>query len=931
MSADPVWSETLSFNTSQSSNLICRVYKTPRRIGRAVSHGNELIGIMEEEILLLLKGASIKEIIQPLNKPSDPGLPLGNTTIQFSISMLGRTFPVLSPVLPTPPDATTQAILDISPALELAEAAHLKMQTGPQQTASALKSGVDIVASDSFSTNYGLLVEHVQAFIGVADKLSEFHPYIKAAWGILSAIPKIECDGKIADLVQDMQALYAFLKATDPSKYDGPQKKIVTSLAQQTIECAYFIRQYANDPNFWKRTGKNLISDADQKIQNFQDQFKKLKLAFTQHAVCETQLVVLRIFNTVEKLGLDATADLKDMYYAKNARFDSDKQCLPGTRIVVIDELTDWINNPDGQDTPQVLFFSAAAGFGKSAIAHTIAKHFHNLGRLGSSYCFDRADQANRSIKYLFSTISQDLSDLDVAWKSALCSVVTGNRALCSTLAVKEQFDNFIVKPAAALTTVGPIVIVIDALDESGSHIERKPLLDMLIRRAAELPKNFRILITTRLEPDVSKALQLVHQNPYVKHKHMDAAEMDNMLNELDLSLYIEYKLSDIKHELEARWPNHEWCSLLVKSSEGLFQWAAVTCHYIMNPYGGKLPVEHLESFLETRSGLDNLYYEVLNQAFQRNEFKVMNRYRSVMGRILTAKEPLPLSTLSKMHVNNPGWMNEIKAIIEPLGCLLSGINGNDIAIKPLHSSFHDYLTCFSRSGEFFINLDNAEKEFATTALYILKTELSFNMCQLHTSYKANDDLEGNILQQAKEKVSSQLIYACSFFAAHLMCVPSSGLLLENLDYFFNYEFLYWLEVLSITSKMSIAPGILSSLLNWEKIDKNMKMFIEDAMKFVTTFFQPISHSAPHIYLSALPMLPSDSLIAKTYSCHFTRVVSFERGKQISWPSINSILQGHRGTVKAIAFSADGKYIVSGSWDKTIRMWDAQTGKLVSD
>ena len=63
---------------------------------------------------------------------------------------------------------------------------------------------------------------------------------------------QIECDGKIADLVQDMQALYAFLKGTDPSKYDEPQRKIVTSLAQQTIECAYFIRHYASDPNFCK-------------------------------------------------------------------------------------------------------------------------------------------------------------------------------------------------------------------------------------------------------------------------------------------------------------------------------------------------------------------------------------------------------------------------------------------------------------------------------------------------------------------------------------------------------------------------------------------------------------------------------------------------------------------------------------------------------
>ena len=72
-----------------------------------------------------------------------------------------------------PVDTTMQAISDINPTLELVEPAHMKMQSGPHHTASALKAGLDIVASDFFSTNFQLLVEHVQAFIGVADKLSE--------------------------------------------------------------------------------------------------------------------------------------------------------------------------------------------------------------------------------------------------------------------------------------------------------------------------------------------------------------------------------------------------------------------------------------------------------------------------------------------------------------------------------------------------------------------------------------------------------------------------------------------------------------------------------------------------------------------------------------------------------------------------------------
>jgi Mrp family chromosome partitioning ATPase len=84
-------------------------------------------------------------------------------------------------------------------------------------------------------------------------------------------------------------------------------------------------------------------------------------------------------------------SDLNDIPYAAGARFNPDKGCLPGTRKQIIEEIIQWVNSPNGEHAHRVYFLSGVAGSGKSAIAHTIAQHFDQLGRLGSSFCFDRS------------------------------------------------------------------------------------------------------------------------------------------------------------------------------------------------------------------------------------------------------------------------------------------------------------------------------------------------------------------------------------------------------------------------------------------------------------------------------------------------------------------------------------------------------------
>src|ERR1700679_3913881 len=88
-----------------------------------------------------------------------------------------------------------------------------------------------------------------------------------------------------------------------------------------------------------------------------------------------------------------------------------------------------------------------------------------------------------------------------------------------------------------------------------------------------------------------------------------------------------------------------------------------------------------------------------------------------------------------------------------------------------------------------------------------------------------------------------------------------------------------------------------------------------------------MAKSAPHIYISALPFAPTCSLVSTHYSTSFPRILRVDRGQLSHWPSSEMVISNFKAIVQSVAFSPDGQYIVSGSRNRTIRVWNARAGE----
>ena len=105
--------------------------------------------------------------------------------------------------------------------------------------------------------------------------------------------------------------------------------------------------------------------------------------------------------------------------------------------------------------------------------------------------------------------------------------------------------------------------------------------------------------------------------------------------------------------------------------------------------------------------------------------------------------------------------------------------------------------------------------------------------------------------------------------------------------------------------------------------------YVEVVVRSKHVFHTPISMSTLHIYISMRPFLPSGSPLSNTFSTHFTKGIQRQRGKLLSQPELPVEWIAHKGSVTCMSYSPSGCYIVTGSYDRILWIWDAETCNAV--
>ncbi|CAG7853840.1 Ribosome assembly protein 4 {ECO:0000303/PubMed:16221974} AltName: Full=Notchless protein homolog 1 {ECO:0000250/UniProtKB:Q9VPR4}; AltName: Full=Ribosome biogenesis factor RSA4 {ECO:0000303/PubMed:19737519} [Serendipita indica DSM 11827] len=597
------------------------------------------------------------------------------------------------------------------------------------------------------------------------------------------------------------------------------------------------------------------------------------------------------------------------------------KPCLKGTREAVLQTIYRWAD--DDTSDKSIFWLCDIAGSGKSTVAMSAAETWRKEGVLGGRFFFSIASSEGSTTDKFCSTIARDLVDYIPRLAPHVARAVKRHPSFMRS-SIEEQFQKFVIDPIHH--SQKRVILVIDALDECKSGLQRRELVETL-STAVQGTKNLKIFMTSRPDPVIQAVLGSLSIKSKLEDRLHDVKHHDNIG---DIAVYIHKALDNVLPEGKRQ--------RLIEKANGLFIWASTACRMLTSQTSLSPPeitYDHLMS-MDKAGAIDDLY----NLIFVRMDPEFHTIMYKMLAVLLAAFEPLTADDVDDI-LKHSGVYGSAKALVRNLGSVLVE-DGTTSLIQFRHPTFVEYLRRCSVAppidtrNNVYIRIPDAHGQAAVWCLKHLTSRrdgLKFNICQLESSFYLNREIP-NLDTRVSGFISRRLRYASSHWLFHVAEAGDSwrSIVKKEIQQIIQVPYvLYWMEVLSLTGGVPRAITGLRAIARHAGLETWDEVNMDQIRRFIIVFSVPIQESAPHIYISALPFTPTNSILHIEGAKMYSNTLCVTEGLEEMYPGLPSRLRGHEGEVRAVGFSPDGSQIVSGSSDNTIRLWDAATGQAVGE